>query len=108
MSSKLDLGRGYVYTFNSALIGSEDAGKSLNARLTTPHADWQTLEAPLSHGGQVNDFKSSAYLSTPLMDAVSALLPVSATTRLSTSPPPPLSTRPATYVKDWKMEVRLS
>ena len=45
MSSKLDLGRGYVYTMNTALTGSEDAGKSLNARVTTPHDDWHTLEA---------------------------------------------------------------
>ena len=107
MSSKLDMGRGYVYTFNSALIGSEDASKSLNARLTTPHADWQTLEARLSHGGEVNDFKSSAYLSTPLMDAVSASASLRYNTPFDFTATASLDT-PCDYVKDWKMEVRLS
>ena len=106
MSSKLDLGRGYVYTMNTALTGSEDAGKSLNARVTTPHDDWHTLEARVSHEGGAQDFKSSAYLSTPLLDAVSASASLRYNSPFDLTAAATLDT-PCDYVKDWKMEVRV-
>ena len=105
MSSKLDLGRGFVYTINSALTHSEDAGKSINARVTTPHADWHTLEARMSLEGGAQDFKSSAYLSTPLLDAVSASASLRYTSPFDMTVTAALDT-PFEAVKDWKMEVQ--
>ncbi|KAK7094147.1 hypothetical protein V1264_007812 [Littorina saxatilis] len=103
-SSKLDLGRGYVYTVTSALTSSDDSGNSVSTRVTTPHADWHTLEARLSHAGHAQDFKSSAYLSTPILDAVSAAGTFRYTTPFDFTATASLDT-PFDTVKDWKMEM---
>ncbi|XP_076436385.1 uncharacterized protein LOC143275928 [Babylonia areolata] len=100
VSSKMDLGQGHVYTLQSSLSGSN----SITARLTTPHADWHTLEARASHEGSVEDFKSSAYLSTPLLDAVSASASLSYRSPFDLTAAGSLDT-PFEGVKDWKMEM---
>ncbi|XP_076472801.1 uncharacterized protein LOC143302134 isoform X1 [Babylonia areolata] len=100
VSSKLDLGQGHVYTLQSSLSGSS----SITARLTTPHADWHTLEARASHEGSLQDFKSSAYLSTPLLDAVRASASLSYRSPFDLTAAGSVDT-PFDSVKDWKMEV---
>ena len=104
MSSKLDLGRGYVYTINSGLVNTDDSGLSINTRLTTPHADWRSLEARVSHEGGVADFKSSAYLSTPLLDSVSGSASVRYNSPFDLTAAASLDT-PFDSLKDWKFEV---
>ncbi|KAL8574772.1 hypothetical protein ACOMHN_035315 [Nucella lapillus] len=104
VSSKLDLGQGHVYTAQSSLTSSDDSGTSINARLTTPHADWHSVEARVSHKGGVADFQSSAYLSTPLLDAVSASASLHYSSATDLTAAASLDT-PFDGLKDWKMEM---
>ncbi|KAL8574776.1 hypothetical protein ACOMHN_035319 [Nucella lapillus] len=104
VSSKLDLGQGHVYTAQSSLSSSDDSGTSINARLTTPHADWHSVEARVSHKGGVADFQSSAYLSTPLLDAVSASASLRYSSATDLTAAASLDT-PFDGLKDWKMEM---
>ncbi|KAK7501815.1 hypothetical protein BaRGS_00006901, partial [Batillaria attramentaria] len=71
-SAKLDLGHGLVYTITTGMNSAEDAPRSLTARLTTPHGDWHTVETRLGYQGGLQDFKTTAFLSTPLTDDMSA------------------------------------
>ena len=102
VSSKLDLGRGLAYDFQTELTNTEESGLAFSTRLTTPHAHWDNMEARFSHQGPAHDFQSSAYLATPLLDAVSAsgslrfAAPFDMTAAAALNSP---------LTRDWKMEV---
>ena len=104
VSSQLALGGGHVYTATWALTGSPEAGRSLTARVTSPHADWDSLEARVSHQGGARAFNSALYLSSPLLDALSASASLRYESPFDLSATAALDT-PFQGVKDWKMEV---
>ena len=100
----VDLGAGQLYSFDSTLSGTASTGRTVNVRLTTPLHDWKTIEARISHEGELLDSTSSLFFSVPLLSAISA------SSRLRYQSPFDLNTilrldTPLEHVKDLKLEV---
>ena len=100
VSSKVDLGQGHEYSAHSAVDG-----QSFTASLTTPHADWRSVEARASHQGSLDDFKSSTFFSSPLLKDVSASVSTRYTSPFDLTAAAALDT-PLENIKHWKVEVR--
>ncbi|KAL8597069.1 hypothetical protein ACOMHN_057558 [Nucella lapillus] len=109
VSSNVDLGGGQVYTLQSTLsVPAEDkasaAIKSFTARLTTPHADWHSLEARASLQGGLDHFQTSAYFSCPRLEALSASASARYNSLFDLTAAASLDI-PLEGIKGWKMEV---
>ncbi|XP_012938713.2 uncharacterized protein LOC101848113 [Aplysia californica] len=70
-SSSLKFEGRSLYTMTSGLDYSVEPIRAF-AKVSTPYADFRNVELVLTHEGQLNNFKSTAFLASPLTDNVNA------------------------------------